>query len=332
MKYVVLAVLALAACGDDSPKKSVTSVVSNNRANNTSNNGSNNATNNHATNNSSGTNNAANNATNNAANNATNNVVNNANNTNNVVVDEVTLKCRAYCELVLGNCITDNCELSGQAESQRQQSLAACLGTGAQSCDQNYRTNLDFRDEVDGAQGLGCFSQEVELARCYGFGFEACSCPLPSIDAPCTSSASCDGGYLQAQCQPEQANGVPRDGQCIALGCRAGNQPAVGTAVSGDGTGCGSQNVCYVFNTNQTVCLPGCETDGDCRAGYRCLRQGNIGVCEPTCESNDQCQPNRSVCDDDSVCQVACNTNSDCSAIQGQCTGLTSEGQKYCIR
>jgi len=282
-------------------------------------------------------NNAPNNSLNNSLNNLLNNLTNNltVNNTfNNTANNTSTVPaCENFCNLFLGDCVTDSCALNITANASRIIERRKCRGTGVESCSARYQIDPDFSGFVDAFEGADCFEPEVEAVRCETFGYDVCDCPLPDLSQDdCMIDEDCQAGYLEPLCQRADASAV---GQCVYFGCLLGQEaPAV---VVNDTTGCGSQNPCVGLADETTFCLEGCVNADECRPGFGCrLELGGIstGFCDRLCTSDSQCSGDRDVCASDTggpdyYCATRCNSNLACET--GAFTGSNPEGSTYCV-
>lgn len=91
----------------------------------------------------------------------------------------------------------------------------------------------------------------------------------------------------------------------IGSPCRPGTKPCAG---SGDGSGAGAQEECYLVASDEgavgAVCAPPgahksgepCETSTDCSAGEGCVETSTGGVCRPYCCGNPEECPEKTYC------------------------------------
>lgn len=238
--------------------------------------------------------------------------------------------CEHACDLLLGGCAADVCGpmVSGQLKDQ----LAACLGTGGQSCQELYATNQDYQQSIDGLVNADCSSSSVAKLRCQSFGYEACGCATPMLLNDCTESDECESEYLQGVCLGKTAN---RSGQCFYAGCSLGEDVSTKVAVN-DLTGCGLKNACIMGEGNMpSFCLQTCDPDRVCRDSFGCRANGNdVGYCERKCTGDADCtDPTTSVCADSGImgrrfCAPGCDVDDDCD--QGQDCRTNPEGTLYC--
>ena len=178
-------------------------------------------------------------------------------------------------------------------------------------------------------------------------------CPEPGICvASCTSDAGCPQGTV---CDLQSGNCVPRVGAGSGVGaaCTAADQCNSGNCLSAYPGGyctsaCGSQfgtceagSECYAWRGATATCMARCQTDAQCRAGYRCEVSAeqddgsNVrAFCVPRCDAfgncpdGMNCDPGTGRCIDGAVpaspIGAFCNGNDDCAS--GNCNTAWPSG------
>ncbi len=144
-----------------------------------------------------------------------------------------------------------------------------------------------------------------------------CYDPSASVGGPCASEVDCPEENF---CLGEGFGGAP-GGLCIGVG---------GCDVGSD-SGCPSDAHCLpVGRRGEAVCFDGCETDADCRPGYRCEageRYPDRTVCLPGCTEDAQCSIEGYVCyRADGTCRPPFDPaeyGTACSGRHGGCLGGT---------
>ncbi|NUO47379.1 MAG: hypothetical protein HOV80_00835 [Polyangiaceae bacterium] len=127
------------------------------------------------------------------------------------------------------------------------------------------------------------------------------------IGAACTSHLDCVTGTY---CASEEKTGWP-NGACInnrepGESCPAGQNAYLALYELKDGSGA----------LDALLCLATCQSEDDCRAGYRCTSGG----CTPWCESNDECasgicRVGWGMCADPEVCNDGLDNDGDGGAM-----------------
>ena len=119
---------------------------------------------------------------------------------------------------------------------------------GAGACLPDCTADADCRD----AAGYGCFDADGDGRReCW----PAATGP-GAVGDPCAHQWDCAGGPTGYCAAPPD---WPRG--CCVLACDPVAEP------------CPAATVCVAFDPRlpgDAYCLPGCDVDADCRAGYRC--------------------------------------------------------------
>ena len=128
------------------------------------------------------------------------------------------------------------------------------------------------------------------------------------LGGACASSGDCAEG---AFCASEDESGFP-DGACVVFGCDADAD-----------TGCPDDAHCFP-QRGPDLCIDGCETDGDCRAGYACTSPDGA--------------PDRSVClpafDPANLGQVCSGDPPRGACTGGECLSEFQTGfpDSYCVQ
>jgi hypothetical protein len=215
------------------------------------------------------------------------------------------------------------------------------LGDQAVYCVDGCCSNEDCRD------GFRC-ARRPELDIYLDLGV----CTNPGVClARCTSDSACEVG---SRCDQTTGSCVPKKGADAGVGapCANADDCNSGTCLGGFPGGyctspCGTQfqgceagSDCYALQDGAATCLLLCQTNDDCRAGYRCLEvsagaSGKIlGYCAPRCDTNG-C-PDGQTCGSDGSCfpgtaapgpiGAFCQSGMDCQS--GECD--TSQPNGYC--
>ncbi len=139
--------------------------------------------------------------------------------------------------------------------------------------------------------------------------------PGCEVDADCGEGLRCDptGGFGGAgQCYDPSAEvgqactserECPESGFCLGEGFAGWPGGSCITSTDCDveaDTGCPGDAHCLPAPRGGTLCVDGCETDGDCRDGYTCQApdesRPDRKICYPACSSDDQCTVEGYVC------------------------------------
>ncbi len=111
-------------------------------------------------------------------------------------------------------------------------------------------------------------------------GYGRCLTPGAENGSACASNDDCPELSF---CADEASWGFA-GGICIRYGCTVGSD-----------VGCEADTTCVSLGMEGTICLPDCETAGDCRSGYECLASpsGATDVCLPRCSADTDCSDGR---------------------------------------
>lgn len=113
-----------------------------------------------------------------------------------------------------------------------------------------------------------------------------CYNPESTLGDPCDFGSDCQNG---AFCFAESWRGWP-SGMCVAFGCDPADDA---------GGGCPTGTVCLDTGRRHGLCVPGCDTDEECRDGYACAateaRPDRL-ACLPACTDDSQCSGPGATC------------------------------------
>ncbi len=195
--------------------------------------------------------------------------------------------------------------------------LDECDPAAERPCRTGYGCTDDFRvgniclpgctDDTDCTGDLVCATDGGSA------GEGVCFDPDAEFGDACMEESECPADGF---CLEEGFSGWP-GGACIGFGCDVGS-----------GTGCEGDAVCVPSMRGGGLCIDGCVTGDDCRAGYDCLPSDDYPdrlSCRPACRDDDDCGGDRvcnpavGICDDpfSGTLGVAC------SRSMGACTGGT---------
>ena len=178
-----------------------------------------------------------------------------------------------------GYCITAMCETLG-CEDERDPCLPLQFEDGSVSiCFKGCSTREDCRPGYDclqlaGTNTYGCWSEQAQMpgnngTPTPGDGEDGAPCPAPPVldyALPCPADTDCSGALCILD-----GDGWPQ-GYC--------STPCfTDTDCHGDANGA---RCITDFSTGASLCQDVCEKNADCRAGYRCEREGlSPGTCAP---------------------------------------------------